>query len=195
MILQLIMAVPLWAAPVKQVTTKVPVVVPQQKWYRDLSLGAGLDFRRQTEINKNDTDFNTRFVLHADRLWNEKWLSGVQYSYDKKDSSSGAIGVQTQNHEILARGLFKVYSFTNSAIWVGLSGGFDKNRIRLSIADSNQLVRWSDWQWILAPEVSHRHPVHKNIWLQEVFAYTEREFSNEGEWSFALRLGVDLSVY
>lgn len=193
MILQLLLAVPLLAAPTKQVKMKVEPAPRKVKWHQDLSLGAGLDFRRQSELNK-ETEFNTRFVLLADRVWHDRWIGGMQYSYDKKQASSGMIGVETQNHEVLLRGLSRVYQFSNSAIWIGLSGGFDKNRIRLSLADSS-IVRWSNWQWIVAPEISHRHPLYQNIWMQECVAYTEREYSAEGEWSVALRFGLDLSSY
>ncbi len=193
MILQLLLALPLWAAPAKQVAIKAETQPEKTKWYQDLSVGAGLDFRRDRELN-NEPDFKTRFTLLADRVWREKWSVGLQYSYDKNKTSSGIIAVETQNHEILARAQGRIYQFKKSVLWSGLSLGFDKNRIHASLGDSGA-VRWSNWQWIAAPEISHRHGLYQNIWMQEVIAYTSREYSNQGEWSFALRFGLDLSNY
>lgn len=185
----------LWAAPESQIKTKAPATKPTTKWNQDLSLGVGLDFRRQPELNPSETDFATRFSLHTDRIWQERWMGGVQYSYSSNEKSIGALNAQTQNHEVLLRAFARVHLFSEGAIWFGLNGGFERKRVTLEIKDSDKQVRWGDWQWVLAPELALRHGLYKNIWLQESVSYYEGPYLNQGEWNFALRLGVDLSNY
>ena len=166
----------------------------KQKWYQDTSVGLGLDFRRQNEINTNESNFKTHYVLHGDRLWKETWLGGFQYAYSQDDSSSGAIKVKQQNHELLLRGQGRLLPLQGGAFWGGLGLGYEKSRTQLGLGDDHQ-TRWSDWTWVFAPEISYRHRLYNNFWMQEVVSYVERQYHEEGEWNFALRVGADLSVY
>lgn len=178
-----------------KITAPVQKNIPSNnKWYRDLSAGVGLDVRREEQINKNDADYKVRYALHADRLWDTRWLTGLQYSYSQESSATGSLKVGQQNHELLLRGLARVYITPGGAFWAGLSTGYEKTRTQLAIENDNQ-TRWSDWSWVLAPEASFRHKITDNFWLQESLAYVVREYREEGEWSFALRLGMDFTNY
>ena len=191
----MILAFLLLITPVYGSTTKAKV--PQAKWYQDMRVAAGLDFRRQPQVNPDEAEFKTRYALYAERIWEQKWAGGFQYSYAQQDTSSGLIGVKQQNHEFLVRGTGRIYAFTNSAFWAGLSGGFNRSRLELSVGGGNKQTRWSDWEWLIAPEVSFRHGLfnNENLWMEESLSYIAREFSEQGEWSFALRVGLDLSVF
>lgn len=161
----------------------------EKQWYNDTSLGIGLDFRRQMQPNGTEADFKSRFILHADRLIQERWLAGLQYSYWTDKSSSGAINVKQQNHEILLRAAGRVYAFSASAFWLGLYAGFDRSRMELTVFNDKQ-VRWTNWEWILAPEVSFRHEIFsKDFWMQEGLTYIEKQYAPEGEWALTLKLG------
>ena len=188
----LIFSVNVEAAKIVLPHPQVPTL--KNKWYRDLSAGVGLDVRREEQINKNEADYKVHYALHADRLWEERWLSGLQYSYSQDSSASGSLKIGQQNHELLLRGLARVYVTPSGAFWAGLAVGYEKTRTQLTIEGDNQ-TRWSDWSWVLAPEASFRHKITDNFWLQESLAYVVREYREEGEWSFALRLGMDFSNY
>ncbi len=178
----------------KTVSSQQQVVPKNNKWYRDSSAGIGFDVRREEQISQNDADYKVHYALHADRLWQQRWLTGVQYAYSQESSSSGSLKIGQQNHILMLRGLARVYTLSNGAFWAGLGMGYEKSRTQLTIENDNQ-TRWSDWSWLLAPEISYRHPITANFWLQESLAYVVREYREQGEWSFALRLGLDFSNY
>lgn len=178
----------------KVVLKQEPEISEKKKWYSDTSAGLALDINRQEQLNQDDADYKAHYGLFVDHIWQQKWLGGLQYSFASDSTSSGSIKIDKQSHQFLLRGLFQAFPLQNSGFWTGLSAGYEKERLELSVGGNKQ-TRWSNWSWVLIPEVSYRHPLFKNFWMQESLAYSVRQYQVDGELMLALRFGVDLSIY